>query len=329
MAAAHRYTVMPSIDDRLRRLGVDLGAVLERAGLPPDLLARGPARLPQADYFRLWQAIDDETADGKLAIAAGEALTSGSFDPVVFAAMVSPDLNAAAERAATYQRLVGPMELLVDVAPSHTTLSCRWPGGGPPRLLGLAELLFWVALARAATGHRIEPIRVTVPEPPSPPEAYCNHLGRRIERAEAHAVVFAARDASRAFLTDDEDLWRSFGPDLRTRLHQLGARAAYADRVRAVLVVQLPAGGGTLDAVARELSVSARTLHRRLAEEATTFKEVLHTTRESLARHYLANGSLLSSQIAFLLGYDESSSFYRAFHNWTGLTPERVRAGVG
>lgn len=53
---------------------------------------------------------------------------------------------------------------------------------------------------------------------------------------------------------------------------------------------------------------------------------MLNATRESLARHYLVNGSFTAAEIAFLLGYEEPSSFYRAFHSWTGQTPERIRA---
>ncbi|MEM9654001.1 MAG: helix-turn-helix domain-containing protein, partial [Actinomycetota bacterium] len=71
---------------------------------------------------------------------------------------------------------------------------------------------------------------------------------------------------------------------------------------------------------------STRTLQRRLSEEGTSFQSVLNATRESLARHYLVNGGLAAGEIAFLLGYEEPSSFYRAFHSWTGQTPERVRA---
>ena len=83
-----------------------------------------------------------------------------------------------------------------------------------------------------------------------------------------------------------------------------------------------------MDAVASRLAMSNRTLHRRLQGEDTTFQRVLNSTREALARHYLSDPRLTAGEISFLLGYEEPSSFYRAFHSWTGDTPERVRAGV-
>ena len=54
-------------------------------------------------------------------------------------------------------------------------------------------------------------------------------------------------------------------------------------------------------------------------------QHILDTTREELARHYLARPELSAPDITFLLGYQETSSFYRAFQKWTGETPERVR----
>ncbi len=77
--------------------------------------------------------------------------------------------------------------------------------------------------------------------------------------------------------------------------------------------------------VAAELAMSTRTLHRQLRAQGASYQEILNSTREQLARHYLRNPSLSAAEIAFLLGYEETSSFYRAFQSWTGETPEQVR----
>lgn len=106
------------------------------------------------------------------------------------------------------------------------------------------------------------------------------------------------------------------------------AADSVADRVRAVLHEKLPAGGSILTAVTQHLAVSSRTLQRQLQYEGTTFQAVLASTRENLARHYLSNSTLRTSEIAFLLGYDDSNSFYRAFRSWTGTTPDALRATI-
>ena len=100
------------------------------------------------------------------------------------------------------------------------------------------------------------------------------------------------------------------------------------ERVQAALLELLPAGDTSATAVARELAVSTRTLQRRLTEEGTTFQGVRERTREALARHYLTRSSVPPAEIGFLLGYGDPNSFYRAFRDWTGDTPARVRAGA-
>ena len=67
-------------------------------------------------------------------------------------------------------------------------------------------------------------------------------------------------------------------------------------------------------------------LQRRPRQEGTTFQKVLDELREELARHYLSTSHYSSEEIAFLLGYEEPNSFFRAFRAWTGQTPEVVRA---
>jgi len=84
-----------------------------------------------------------------------------------------------------------------------------------------------------------------------------------------------------------------------------------------------------MQAVCRRLGVGTRTLQRRLQDEGTTFQQTLDTLRDSLAHHYLRNTALSGAEISFLLGYEDANSFARAFHVWTGRTPQAVRLDAG
>lgn len=116
--------------------------------------------------------------------------------------------------------------------------------------------------------------------------------------------------------------------DLRRRLSELEDTATASERVQALLLELLPSNSATIEMVAERLAMSTRTLQRRLEDEGEHFRALLNRTRENLARHYLTRTRLSSGEIAFLLGFEDPNSFYRAFHDWTGQTPETVRQAV-
>ncbi len=87
----------------------------------------------------------------------------------------------------------------------------------------------------------------------------------------------------------------------------------------------LPHGKAGIADVARRLNTSARTLSRKLREEGAGFAEIRDALRAALARRYLADRALPVSEIAWLLGYLEVSSFTHAFRRWSGTTPREFR----
>ena len=81
--------------------------------------------------------------------------------------------------------------------------------------------------------------------------------------------------------------------------------------------------------IARRLGMSRRSLSRALAGEGTTFSEILDQLRAALAERYIREEELPISQIAWLLGYGEISSFTHAFARWTGVSPSQFRTQGG
>lgn len=329
MSPDGNYAVNPGWGLLMRDAGISAANVLRRAGLPRDLLTGDRATLSVEQYYALWHSLEEETGDPNLPLLVGRAISLEAFDPPIFAATCSRNLNVAARRIAQHKPLVGPMRLSVTQSESETVLELSWPHQPqPPQSLSITELVFWVALVRLATRVPVRPLRVVTPDPPRDEDAYLDYLGVPIQKGSSFSVVFSATDAARPFLTANERMWEFFEPELRRRLSELEAGASVAERVRASLLELLPAGEVSMEAVARDLAVSTRTLQRRLKGEGITFQSVLNETRESLARFYLANSQMPAGEISLLLGYEDPRSFYRAFHSWTGQTPQLVRAAA-
>ena len=328
MVKTRPYSVHPGWRLLLADAGINPDNVLRRAGLPADLFSRERSLLDTEDSFRLWRGIEAEADAPLLSIRVGSAISVEAFDPSIFAAFCSPDLNTALQRIARFKPLIGPMTLTVDIGRRRTAMELEWLDVTvpPPAPLVMVELAFFVQVARIGTRERICPLEIRSPHLPEPAAAFTEHFGAPVKKGSRPRHVFSAEDGTRTFLTANEKMWEFFEPDLRRRLSELDQSATTADRVRAVLLEMLPGGGASMAAVAGKLGTSSRTLQRRLHEEEHTYQGVLNRTREELARHYLGKTDLPGSEISYLLGYEDPNCFFRAYQDWTGATPAQSRA---
>ncbi len=317
----------------LKDFGLRPEHVLRRAGLPLDLLSRDVQELSTQDYFRFWRSLEEEAADPMFPIRLVELVSADIFSPPLFAALCSAHLMQAVQRLSKYKQLVAPMSLEVEAGSSgDLTVSPRWLAlqTEVPQSLEVAEVAFLLRLARLATREPVKALRVSLTK--LPPSAYARRyesfFGASVQHGAHPSITFAAADVWRPFLTVNEGMWRVFEPDLRRRLSELDATATTAERVHAVLLELLPSNAATIEKAAERLGMSKRTLQRRLEDEGANFRALVNGTRESLARHYLGNTTMSGGEIAFLLGFEDPNSFYRAFQDWTGQTPDGARQAL-
>jgi AraC-like DNA-binding protein len=328
---APRYTIGPATKAMFTEFGVAPADLLRTAGLPEDLLLGAEVALTPEQLFRLWTAGEQLSGTPGFGAELAARTSAELFDPLIFAALCSPDLRHAAERISAYKRLLVPQRMAVETVAGELRLTTTWsPRWEPPAGFIAYELAFVVALARLGTRERVCPVLITVPEPPEgeSARAYEEFLGLPFRPGPTMSVTFSAADARRPFLTANAAMWQVFEPDLRRRLADLDEAEPATERVRAALHELLPAGHGTSAAVARRLALGGRTLQRRLAAEGTSFQAILDETRSALARHYLDRPGATITEISFLLGYDDPGSFHRAFQRWTGTTPRALAARI-
>lgn len=93
-----------------------------------------------------------------------------------------------------------------------------------------------------------------------------------------------------------------------------------------ILASYLDIGGApSIDKVAESLSLSVRTLKRRLAEEDETYSGLLERVRIRSAITLLRDPTKTVKEIAYILGYSGPNNFIRAFRRVTGYTPRAYR----
>ena len=313
----------------LSGMGFSMDEVLKKAMLPEDLFARQTPSLTAEEYFRFMGAIDALSPDEQTLIRLAAAEGIEAFSPPIFAAYCSRNALVCLKRLAQYKPLIGA--LLYQVEETETEVSVEILSGNEelelPEILVGIEFVFLVGLIRKATKETITPLSVTAKQPMKN-SAYADFIGKAITVGDKNRLVFSKEDALVPFISRNESMWEFFEPELKRRLSMMETDDSCAARVRSALMELLPSGECTIDDVAKKLGYSKRSLQRKLQEEDTNFQKQLSHTRELLARTYLANTDMTTEDIAFLLGYQESGSFLRAFTVWTGQTVNEYRNTV-
>ncbi len=318
MLKNNRFQLPPSTNALFHDLGVDAEVVLKRAKLPADLFVREDAMLNRDEVVRIWQAFVDECQIENLAVVLGKAMVDSPFHPLLFAARCSPNLEVAMKRLADYKRIMGPCTFTIAYAGSDLILESRIDSGEeaiPTDLIAM-DFVFMVHLARLSSRTELRPKRVELDIIPAHVKELESFLGVPVYQGDCCRLVFTQADYKQPFLDADERLWRMFEADFKGRLAAATGAESLQERVEAVLLELLPAGLANVDEAASRLAMSRRTLQRKLKEDGKTFNQMLSNTRAKLTKNYLKQGTFSKTEIAFLLGFSDPNSFFRAYKSW-------------
>lgn len=318
-------TILRALEAR----GLDSGPIAARAGIDPAAL--GPeARVPRAALNRLWELAVEATGDPAFGIEAARAVAQTTFHALGYAVLASVTMKEAFERMIRYRRLIGDvLDLrLVDAGDRYRFVIDVSAHPGVPFQAVDAIAAVWVRQARLLHAPRpCEPLAVTFARPrPGDVEPYRRafRTAVRFDAAE-NALEFSRADVEERLPAGNAELARGNDEVLVRYLARL-ERSRVSSRVQQALLEALPDGAPAKPAIARALGMSGRNLQRHLAEEGTSFKELLNEARITLARNYVDEGRLSVTEIAFVLGFADTSTFSRAFKRWTGSSPRGYAA---
>ena len=315
-----KYVFYRQLGRLFESVGINIGELLRASHLPEDLLSRREIMLTEEEYFRLMEQAGLMTkGDEVIRIATNEGIET--FSPPVFAAYCSSYGRNFLTRLAHYKRLVGPLRFTVTEQEETLELEINsiTEGLTVPAFWAELEMVFILNLMRKATQADIRPVCITFQNEVQS-RILAEYLGCQPTQGNRNVLTLSQADAALPFITRNDSMWQYIEPELRRRLSEMEIDDSMAARVRSALVELLPAGKTTIDFVASKLCMSRRTLQRKLTDEHTTFQQQLNSTRLLLAQNYLRDSERTNDDIAFLLGYEDTTSFLRAFSTWTGQT---------
>jgi AraC-like DNA-binding protein len=318
------------IVSQLREAGADVEGLLGQLGVSEDRLHLPEARISHATWIDLLEAGQTVTGDPHFGLHAATRLGPGLMHLLGHLAGSEKTASEAFSVASRYLRVLH--EGIAIALDRHGEFaSCRLVTVEGLRLPPIATeflLAQWICYGHNVIGdveHELSEVRFAHPAGAGLDEYQRLFRARVVFDAQYDELFFPAWNLELPMVNADPVLAAVLAEKVERLLAQFSDPPSLTGEVRTWLVKELQGGSPRIDALARHLHLSERTLRRRLGEEGTSFKRILDELRRELAIGYVQERQLSTGEIAFLLRYSEPSAFQRAFKRWTKLTPSEYR----
>jgi len=319
-----------AINRALKGKGFDSAPIFKEVGIDLSSLKNPDFRIPVSTMHKLWRKATELTEDDAFGLTVAENVFPTHLSALLFALQSSGSLKECANRIVRYAKVVTTVgcvttreeqgDLIVEFI--NFAEPDSFPTEPLEALLATAAKTFRDIMEDPDRGIREVRFRRPIPAHPERYEAFFNcpvifNAAKNEIRIRGEVANKPLPGANSAIADIQDQLLN----DYLKRLDRKNLRLQVKEKVLALI----PSGEVTQDDVASYLNMSSRTLHRKLAEEDITFKQLLDNVKKDLALRYLKNPTISIVEVTYTLGFTDQSSFTRAFKRWMSCTPSQYR----
>lgn len=308
--------------------GVSRADLLRHANLPLSYNTETDLFMSTRQYFLILRGLEDLSRRASLGTSLIPTITTNGFPAALFIPFVARNLHDALSYARNYAKLNQPEYLKYETSGGEFYISSEWiyATASVPPIAADLSFSYLMEVARRGSRRHIVPRRVELKRDAPRDRQHEVYFGCRVHfNAPRNVLVLNRDDLDSDFLDYNADLIKIILPALENSLRDLHARQSLREEVKRVLKRTFACGRPAIRTVARELCMGERTLQRRITEEGTSFRTLLLEARQELARELLSDQNTTVEEAAYLLGFCDAKSFYRAFRDQEGMTPNQWR----
>ena len=323
--------VIRLISEVLRQhYGVDPEPLLKAVDIDSSKADVSGSRISRDAVMQLWQLAAAETRDASVGLVVGSKVRVTTFYALGVAFTTCETMADSLALLCRYYKIIAtvPMDLELESDGNRVSLCINYTNPDYP----LQTIPFdsfisaIIGLCRIAATPEFNPVEVLLAFPD-------NNRGGDYEavfhapvvfNADKCALVFDEQSLDQPLPGRSDDVLQASDRVLENYLDALSPDDASSE-VRRLLLSLLPTGNASQELISKRMNMSRSTLQRRLREESTNFKELLDSTRRSLALEYVKDRQHSLAYVTFLLGFSDQSNFSRAFKRWTGMSPNTYR----
>ncbi len=326
--ATNKASLLLVLWNILESYEIDPEPLFQETALNPELMRKFGGRYKIDNIDNLWRKASEVIDDPCFGLKAAEVWHPSNLGALGYAMLASNTLRTSLERLVRYLGFLSDEDFMkLDETEEGLKLTLVMS----PRNIDKSEqndagLALILSICRMNYIEDLAPVSVTLVHP----KPYCSARYFEFFRSP---VLFEAPSYSFTLPIEAVDkILPGSLPQLAELTDQVMIdylanldQDQITQKVKATIIDQLPSGSVTDELVARSLHMSSLKLQRQLKRAGTTFNILLNEVRQDLAQKYLKEAENSMTEIAFLLGFSESSAFSRAFKRWMGVSPTKYR----
>jgi len=317
--------------EQLQGYGIDPEPLFREEGIDPEMLFDAGARIPLDRYQRLDVKAAKLSGDPYFGLKGAEYSRPAHLGALGFAWLASSSLRTAFQRLSRYARVIQE-KLTIELNEDDEFFYVRMDAHMPllnKRIRENGQMAAVTRFSRMIAGNNFNPAKICFKQSEPEDSGYYYELFRCPLEFNAQATTFIIRleDVDKR-LTGSNDQLAKLNEHIVVKYLAHSEKNDIVNRVKAAVIDGLANGQVTETLIAEEMYTTPRNLHRKLQKEDTSFKTLLTEVRKELAQQYIQDRSKTLTEISFMLGFSEVSSFSRAFKGWTGRPPSEARQGV-
>jgi AraC-like DNA-binding protein len=306
-------------------LGVDRDQLIASADIDPIWLENRDTHIPVETLYNLTKQLAKLTGNENIGLWAGRASFLNSNNLLKYLSAICSHFRQWLNMMPSTLETVGGIGEAV-VVKDGDTLRTEWHPMVPVEVSGRYITDMMLSLCQSLLNSvcyspvPVPKVYFSYPEPDDT-TVHRQIFGGQLEFGQAFSGLLYPVAALEWPIIKVWDEKSPLGQDNLLSIIEKGSGDGFIRRLRRCIVRALPSGEMTIDTIAKELAISRRTLQRRLSERNELFANVVQELRSAMAVRLLLDKQIPITEIAFMLGYADTSSFSTAFKGWHGCSP--------
>jgi AraC-like DNA-binding protein len=308
--------------------GIDPAPLFKKHGVQAFTPFDPNARFSSTKLNQITAEAAEQTGDQFFGVKEAKYFLPSHIGPLGFAWLASTSLRSAVERLQRYIKVIHEnIEITIKEEPATLVVRLHSEATSADHFeRDSGSLAIFTRMCRFIAGEEWNPTRVTLAHPaPADTSYYFQYFRCPVEFEAEHHGIRIDRQQAEKHLTGANKQMAQLNDHMVVRYLASQSRGDIVNQVKSAILESLGEGSICESMVAESLHTSTRNLHRKLNSVNSSFKVLLLETRSELASQYINDASLTLTEISYMLGFSEISSFSRAYKRWTGQSPSAAR----